>query len=179
MCIKELSLKGVYLIEPNFISDNRGFFSRTFCKNEFSKMGLATEFPQWSISHNKKKNTIRGMHFQKPPHEEIKLITCTKGGIYDVLVDLREGSETYKKWISVELTETNKHSLYVPGGIAHGFKTLLDDTDVFYHISEFYHPEYSSGVLYNDEAFGIEWGNLDGLVISEKDLAWTNSRTLS
>ena len=172
MRIRELELKGVYLIEPEFISDNRGFFSRMFDKTEFEQIGLCTEFPQWSISHNNAKNTIRGMHLQKPPYGEIKLISCTKGSILDVLIDLRKDSDTYKKWISIELTEANKKSLYVPKGIAHGFKTLCDDTDVFYHISEFYRADYSDGVLYKDEAFGIDWGDLNGFIISEKDLTW-------
>ena len=174
MKFTELDIKGVYIIEPELLEDNRGYFTRIFCKNEFEKFGLCTEFPQWSISHNKVRNTIRGMHFQKAPHEEIKLVMCTKGGILDVLIDLRKDSDTYKRWISVELTEDNKKSLYVPKGIAHGFKTLCDNTDVLYHISEFYHPECSDGVLYNDEAFGVEWGNIDGLIISDKDLKWCN-----
>jgi dTDP-4-dehydrorhamnose 3,5-epimerase len=174
MRIKELTLKGVYLIEPELLTDNRGFFTRVFCKTEFEKKGLVTVFPQWSISHNKQKNTIRGMHYQKPPYEEVKIVTCTKGGIYDVLLDLREASKTFKSWISVELTELNKNLLYIPTGIAHGFKTLCDGTDIFYHISELHHPGSGAGVRYDDEAFGIEWGNLDKIVISEKDLTWKN-----
>lgn len=173
MRIEEMALEGVFVIEPDFLSDNRGYFTRIFCENEFKKMGLETNYPQWSVSHNKKKHTIRGMHFQKPPYEEVKLVSCIKGGILDVLIDLREESDTYRNWFSVELTEENKKSLYVPKGIAHGFKTLCDDTDVMYHISEFYHPECSDGLLYNDDAFGIEWGDLSGLTISEKDLEWS------
>jgi dTDP-4-dehydrorhamnose 3,5-epimerase len=172
MIFKELELSGVYLIEPEFLSDSRGYFTRMFCKNEFDKYALCTDFPQWNLSHNNVKNTLRGMHFQKPPFEEIKLITCVKGAILDVLIDLRKESSTYKKWISIELNEQNKNALYAPKGIAHGYKTLCCDTDVFYHVSEFYRPEYSDGVLYNDEAFSIDWGDLSGLVISEKDLAW-------
>ena len=173
MQIKELELEGTYVIEPSLLSDNRGYFTRIFCKYEFSRLGLVTDFPQWSISHNNHKNTIRGMHYQKTPHEEIKLVTCIKGEIYDVLVDLRKSSKTYKKWTGIELTEKNRKSLYIPKGIAHGFKTLSDDTDVLYHISEFYCPEFNTGVLYNDTAFGIDWGDLKDIVISERDLAWS------
>ena len=174
MKVRELEIKGVYLIEPEFLEDSRGCFTRVFCKDEFEKLGLCADFPQWSVSHNIVKNTIRGMHFQTPPHEEIKLVACIHGAILDVLIDLRKESNTYKKWISIELTDKNKQMLYVPKGIAHGFKTLCDNTDVMYHISEFYHPECSDGVKYNDEAFTIQWGNLDNLVISEKDLSWVN-----
>ena len=174
MKFKELDIKGAYLIEPEFLKDDRGFFTRVFCDKEFKLYNLCTDFPQWSISYNKKKNSIRGMHYQKPPHEEVKLVMCTKGGILDVLVDLRKESDSYTQWISVNLTEENKKVLYIPKGIAHGFKTLCDNTDVLYHISDFYHPECSTGVLYNDDAFGIEWGDIDNIVIADKDLTWSS-----
>ncbi|MCX6984406.1 MAG: dTDP-4-dehydrorhamnose 3,5-epimerase, partial [Lentisphaerae bacterium] len=156
-------------IEP--ISDERGFFARTFCKKEFQQRCLVSEFVQCSVSYNKTKGTLRGMHYQAAPHEETKIVSCTKGAIYDVVLDLRPESNTFKQWVAVELTATNYRSLYIPEGCAHGFITLVDDTEVYYQISEFYYPELSKGVRWDDLAFKIEWpGEADH--ISPRDLAF-------
>jgi dTDP-4-dehydrorhamnose 3,5-epimerase len=161
-------LAGAYLIEPEPISDERGFFARTYCRNEFAEMGLNPNLVQCNISYNKMSGTLRGMHFQKAPYAEAKLVRCTQGGIYDVIVDLRNDSETFRQWFGVELTAENKNALYVPEGFAHGFITLKDDTEVLYQMSEFFHAECSSGVRWNDPAFMITWPRSIS-VISERD----------
>lgn len=161
-------LAGAYLIEPEPISDERGFFARTYCRNEFAEMGLNPNLVQCNISYNKMSGTLRGMHFQKAPYAEAKLVRCTQGGIYDVIVDLRNDSETFRQWFGVELTAENKNALYIPEGFAHGFITLKDDTEVLYQMSEFFHAECSSGVRWNDPAFMITWPRSIS-VISERD----------
>lgn len=164
----ETKLKGAFIIELERIEDERGFFSRTWCKREFEAHGLSPNLVQCNISFNSKKNTLRGMHYQIAPHAEAKLIRCTKGSIYDVILDLRNDSKTFKDWFSVELTEKNRKMFYVPEGFAHGFLTLEDNTEVLYQMSEFYAPECAKGIRWNDPSFGIEWP-ADGAVISEKD----------
>jgi dTDP-4-dehydrorhamnose 3,5-epimerase len=168
---KETKLKGAYVIEIEPIEDDRGFFARTFCQKEFEQLGLNLCIAQCNISINRKKGTLRGMHYQAAPHEEAKLVSCTKGSINDVIIDLRLGSLTYGRWISVELSAENRKMLYIPKGFAHGFQTLEDDTEIFYQMSEFYHPESARGVRWDDPAFGIEWP-LEEKVISEKDSAY-------
>lgn len=163
-----LRLKDVYLLEPEPIADERGFFARTFCRNEFEKHCLNPHFEQCSISFNLKAGTVRGMHFQKAPHEEVKLVRCTQGKIYDVIIDLRKDSKTYKQWEAVALSAENRHMLYIPEGFAHGFQTLEDGTEVFYQISSPYVTGSSSGVRWNDPAFRVSWP-LDPSVISIKD----------
>ena len=153
----ETALKGALIIHPELVEDERGFFARTFCRNEFAARGLNPELVQCSISFNRKKGTIRGMHLQLPPCEEIRLVRCTRGAIYDVIVDLRSESPTFRKWIAAELTEANRHQLYVPAGFAHGFQTLGDDCEVFYQMTEFYAPQYSFGVRFDDPALKIDW----------------------
>jgi len=155
--ITETKLKGAYIIEPEPIEDERGFFARTFCEEEFKTHGLNPRIVQCNISFNKKKGTIRGMHYQVAPYEEAKLIRCTRGAIYDVIIDLRPDSTTFKQWIAVELTAENHRMLYVPEGFAHGFQTLEDNTEVFYQMSEFYHSESAKGLRWDDPIFGIEW----------------------
>jgi dTDP-4-dehydrorhamnose 3,5-epimerase len=150
-------LNGAYIIEPELHEDERGAFARTFCQNEFKAHGLRECFVQCNISFNKKKGTLRGMHYQAAPHEEAKLVRCTAGAIYDVMVDLRRTSSTYRQWTSVELTAANRRALYVPEGFAHGFQTLCDDSEVFYQMSELYHPEWACGFRCDDPAFGIQW----------------------
>ena len=164
----ETKLEGAYLIEPERLEDERGFFARTFCREEFEKRDLNPNVAQCNISFNKKKGTLRGMHYQIKPHEEAKLVRCMRGAIYDVIIDLRQDSPTYCQWISVELTADNYKMLYIPEGFAHGFQTLEDDAEVFYQMSEFYHPECARGLRWNDPVFGIEWP-MNKLIISDKD----------
>jgi len=166
---EETKLKGAYVINIEPIEDERGFFARSFCQKEFEQLGLNPCVAQCNISFNKKKGTLRGMHYQAAPHEEAKLVSCVKGSIYDVIIDLRPGSITYCQWVSVELSAENHKMLYIPEGFAHGFQTLEDNTEVFYQMSEFYHPESARGVRWNDPAFGIEWP-LEERIISKKDL---------
>ena len=151
------ALKGAFIIEPERIEDERGFFARTFCAKEFEARGLTPRFVQCNISFNKKKGTLRGMHYQAAPHAETKLIRCTRGAIYDVIIDLRTDSPTWKHWVAVELTGDNHRMLCIPEGLAHGFQTLEDDTEVFYQMSEFYHPGAARGLRWDDPTFGIDW----------------------
>jgi len=167
MIFTETKLKGAYIIELEKLEDERGFFARTFCQDEFRKHGLNPCIAQCNISYNKKKGTLRGMHYQAKPYEEVKLVSCIQGAIYDVIIDLRENSATYCQWFAVELSALNSQ-LYVPEGFAHGFQTLEDGTIVFYQMSEFYHPECARGVRWSDPAFGIEWP-IEELIISPKD----------
>lgn len=173
MIFQEAKLKGSYLIEPERLTDERGFFARTWCQQEFQKYGINPKLVQCNISFNKKKGTLRGMHYQIAPYEEAKLVRCTMGAIYDVIIDLRPDSETFKQWISVELTAENRKMLYIPGGFAHGFLTLADSTEVFYQMSEFYFSESARGVRWNDPAFGINWPE-KVVVISGKDEHYNN-----
>lgn len=168
MIFKETRLKGAYIIELEPLADERGFFARSFCQDEFDKHGLNTRIVQCNISYNKKRGTLRGMHYQVAPHEEAKLVTCVKGAIYDVIIDLRPNSPTYTQWLNVELSSRNYNMLYIPIGMAHGFQTLEDDTLVHYQMSEFYHPECARGVRWNDPAFGVEWP-LRNPFLSKKD----------
>ena len=161
-------LAGVYLIEPELVSDERGFFARTWCRNEFADRGLNPNLLQCNISYNKVCGTLRGMHYQKEPHAEAKLVRCTRGAVYDVIVDLRSDSSTFTKWYGVELTAINRKALYVPEGFAHGFITLKDDAEVLYQMSECYHAECASGVRWNDPMFSIQWP-IKVEVISERD----------
>ncbi|MDQ0417051.1 dTDP-4-dehydrorhamnose 3,5-epimerase [Croceifilum oryzae] len=172
MIFKELELEGAYVIELEPIIDHRGLFARTWCEKEFSAQGLTSNWVQCNISVNKKKGTIRGMHYQAPPYEEVKLVHCVKGAIYDVIVDLRPESATFKKWTSVMLGGENRNSLYIPEGFAHGFQTLEDDTEVFYQMGQYFHPESVRGVRFNDPAFQIQWPDPEHTAISEKDLAY-------
>ena len=169
MKFTELSLPGAYVIEPELKSDDRGFFARVFCQKELEELGLDTNLVQANISFNHKAGTLRGMHFQKAPHQETKIVRCTKGSIYDVMIDLRPESATFKQWAGVELTEDNHKMLYVPKGFAHGYLTLTDNAEVQYFVSEFYAPESETGARYNDQAFGIEWP-IEITTISDRDL---------
>ena len=173
MIFRETLLKEAYVIELEAIEDERGFFARSWCSKEFERYGLNPHLVQCNISYNKKKGTLRGMHFQAAPHEEAKLVRCTRGAIYDVILDLRVESATYKKWISVELTADNRKMLYVPEGFAHGFQTLEDDSEVFYQMSTFYHPDSAKGVRWNDPEFGIEWPDR-APIISDRDRLYHN-----
>lgn len=164
----ETILKGAYVITPDIIEDDRGFFARTFCRREFAEMGLNPDLVQCNISYNKKRGTLRGMHYQIRPHAEVKLIRCTAGAIYDVIVDLRPESPTFRQWISVELTAANHEMLYIPERFAHGFQTLSDDTEVIYHHSAYYSSENERGLRFDDSSLGIAWP-LPVAVISARD----------
>jgi dTDP-4-dehydrorhamnose 3,5-epimerase len=150
-------LAGACVVEPQPITDERGFFARSSCAGEFESRGMNFRVAQCSISFNRSRGTLRGMHYQDEPHEEVKLVRCTAGAIYDVIVDLRRDSPTYCKWFAVELTAANRKQLYVPEGFAHGFQTLEDDSEVFYQISQMHHPESARGVRWDDPLFGIDW----------------------
>ena len=171
MIFTETKLAGVFLIDIEPIADERGFFARTFCKKEFQQRGLVSEFVQCSVSYNKTNGTLRGMHYQAAPHEETKIVSCTKGAIYDVVLDLRRESNTFKQWAAEELIAANHRALYIPEGCAHGFLTLEDNSEVYYQISEDYYPALSEGVRWDDPAFGIEWpGEVNN--ISPRDLSF-------
>lgn len=156
MIFTETKLKGSFIIDVQRREDERGFFARSWCQDEFKEHGLNPRLVQCNISFNQKRGTLRGMHYQAAPFAEAKMVRCTMGAIYDVIIDLRPTSATFKQWVSVELTAENHRALYVPENFAHGFQTLLDDTEVFYQMSEFFHPECACGVRWDDPAFGIE-----------------------
>jgi len=167
----ETGLKGAYVIEIEKLKDHRGFFARSWCQKEFDGHNLASTVRQANISSNMKKGTLRGMHYQLSPYEETKLVRCTRGAIYDVIIDLRPASPTYSQWIGVELTAENYKMLYVPENFAHGFQTLKDDTEVTYQVSQFYTPGSENGIRWDDPAIGINWP-IEVQVISEKDKSW-------
>lgn len=168
MRFASVRLPGAYLIEPEFISDERGFFARTYCSNEFKEKGLNPNLVQCNVSYNMRRGTLRGMHFQRAPHAEAKLVRCTQGSIYDVIIDLRPDSQTFSQWFGAELSAENRKALYIPEGFAHGFITLQDDTEVLYQMSEFFHSECAAGVRWNDQAFSIQWPEAVQ-VISDRD----------
>lgn len=174
MIFKELELKGAFVIEPELIKDERGFFARSWCQHEMRQQGLNPDLVQSNISYNSHKGTLRGMHFQAAPYEEAKLVRCTSGAIYDVIIDLRTASATFKQWAGLELTARNRLALYIPEGFAHGFQTLEDESEVFYQMSEFYQADYARGVRWNDPAFGISWPNIENenRIISAKDASY-------
>jgi dTDP-4-dehydrorhamnose 3,5-epimerase len=168
MKLTAVPLQGAFVVELELVSDERGFFARTWCAEEFRAHGLNPNLAQCSVSFNERKGTLRGMHYQDDPHPETKLVRCTAGAVYDVIVDLRSLSPSYCKWFAVELSAANRKALYVPEGVAHGFQTLTDSAEVYYQISEFYHPEVARGVRWNDPLFAIEWPMPDP-IISERD----------
>ena len=168
MVFKETELKGVFIVEPEIIEDERGFFACSWSPVEFEKHGLNSRLVQCNISFNRKRGTLRGMHFQTKPHEEAKLVRCTRGAIYDVAVDLRPGSPSLYQWVGAELNADNHRMLYIPEGFAHGYQTLADDTEVFYQMSEYYHPESAGGLRWDDAVLRIEWP-LPVTVISGRD----------
>jgi len=157
MKLCDTSFAGLFISEIEPHCDVRGFFARTWCQREFGAVGLETRLVQCSMSYNARRGTLRGMHYQTPPFEEVKLVRCTAGAILDVVIDLRPDSQTYLQHFSVELSAANRRSLYIPTGFAHGFQTLADDSEVFYQMSEFFAPEYARGIRWNDPRFGIDW----------------------
>jgi dTDP-4-dehydrorhamnose 3,5-epimerase len=168
-----LPLEGAYLIELEPIADHRGFNARSWCAHEFSEQGLVPSVVQTNVIGNRRRGTLRGFHYQAPPKAETKLFRVTRGGIYDVIVDLRRDSPTYRRWTSVELWADDYMMLYVPEGLGQGFQTLVDDTELTYQVSEFYSPEHGRGFHYDDPAFGVTWP-LEVTEISEQDLNWPN-----
>jgi len=167
----ETPLSGLYLVELEALNDERGFFARSFCVQEFDRLGLESTVAQCNISFNAKKGTLRGLHFQTTPHEEAKLVRCTQGAIYDVAVDIRPDSPTYLEWFAVELTADNHRSIFIPHGFAHGFQTLADSSEVLYIMSEFFHPESARGLRWDDPAIGISWP-LKNPIMSNKDRSY-------
>lgn len=177
MIFTETKLKGAYIIEPKRIGDERGFFARLLCRHEFEEHNLKSNFEQTNVGFSVHKGTQRGLHFQKPPHQEVKIVRCTRGSMYNVIVDLRPYSDTYKQWFGIELNEDNRLALYVPEGFAQGYRTLADNTEMYYHATAFYAPDYAFGVRFNDPAFNIQWPG-EVTVISDADKNWpdyTNS----
>ena len=166
-------LPGVFTIEPELLADDRGFFARAFCVDEFAQHGLETDFVQCNMSGNVHRNTVRGLHFQLSPHEEVKVVRCISGAIFDVAVDLRPESPTYLQWYGAELSAENRRVLYVPRGFGHGYQTLTDGAEVFYQVSEYYTPGAEGGLRFDDPSIGIDWPlGTEGVVISDKDAAW-------
>jgi dTDP-4-dehydrorhamnose 3,5-epimerase len=164
-------LEGAWVIEPQPHNDSRGLFARTFCTREFGEQGLVDTFVQCNTSWNARKGTIRGLHYQLSPSSEVKLVRCTAGALWDVIVDLRPDSSTYLQHVGIELTATNRLALYIPEMFAHGFQTLEEGTEVFYQMSEFYAPKFARGFRYDDPKFDIKWP-LPVTAISDQDLSW-------
>jgi len=171
MIFRETKLKGAFIIEVEKREDERGFFARTWCKKEFEDHGLTTNMVQSNIAFSKRKGTLRGLHYQKAPYGEVKVVRCTRGSLYDVLVDVRPGSSTYRQWVGVELTSDNHKMAYIPEGFAHGYQTLEDNTEVTYQVSQFYSPDFEQGIRYDDPGIGIDWPLIDK-TISDKDKGW-------
>lgn len=183
MIFNETSLSGAYVVELEPFADERGFFARGWCKKEFEDKGLKGNLCQCNISGNNKAGTLRGMHFQKPPYAETKFIRCIKGSVYDVIIDIRKGSATYKKWIGVLLTAENRKGLYIPEGFAHGYLTMEDNSEVLYLTTEFYNHDFEDAARWDDAAFGIEWPkvNQGEYIISEKDakhVDWSDNKAI-
>ncbi len=172
----ETSIPGAWLIEIERIEDERGFLARAWCRREFAERGLKADFVQCNISFNRLRGTLRGLHYQAPPHEETKLVRCTRGALFDVLVDWRPGSFAYRRWQGFELTAANHRMLYIPEGVAHGFQTLEDNTEVFYQMGEFHHPESARGLRWDDPALGIRWP-LGDPIVSARDTAYSGIET--
>jgi len=165
----ETAIEGAFVVEIEPHTDERGFFARSFCQREFAERGLSDVVAQCNVSYNEKAGTLRGMHYQLPPSAEAKLVRCTAGAIYDAIIDVRPASPSYQAWVGVELRADARNALYVPEGCAHGFQTLVDDTEVFYQMSEFFAPDLARGFRYDDPRFGIPWP-LEPSCISPKDL---------
>jgi len=171
MLFTETPLAGAYIIDIVALQDERGFFARTWSSEELEKRGLDTTLVQCNVAWNPLKGTLRGMHFQRAPQEEVKIIRCTRGALFDVIIDLRTDSPTFRQWTSVELTAESRRMLYVPKGFAHGYITLTDDVEAYYHVSAPYTPECAGGVRWDDPAFGIKWP-LAPTLMSERDRDW-------
>ncbi len=176
MIFKPMSLANAFVIDLDMISDNRGFFARTFCRKEFEAHNLNSSMVQCNVSYNKFSGTLRGMHYQNAPYAEAKLVRCTAGAVFDVIIDLRPKSETYLRWEGVELSVENRRMIYVPEGFAHGYLTLTDHSEVFYQVSQFYTPAAEAGVRWDDPLIDIRWPETQSRIISEKDSNWPDFR---
>jgi dTDP-4-dehydrorhamnose 3,5-epimerase len=172
MIFKKTHIIGAFVIELEKRGDERGFFARTFCCKEFEAQGINIRVLQANIGFSRSRGTLRGLHYQVLPYAEAKLVRCTAGALYDVFLDLRPSSPTFKQWLGVELTDGNHSMLYVPEGCAHGYLTLTDNTEIYYMVTQFYTPDAERGVRWNDPAFKIEWPISKNLVISDKDKSW-------
>ncbi|MFL6255479.1 MAG: dTDP-4-dehydrorhamnose 3,5-epimerase [Pyrinomonadaceae bacterium] len=177
MSFTETPLGGAFVIEPERFDDERGFLARSYSAEEFAARGIGVRFVESNITFNARRRTVRGMHFQRAPRSQAKLVRCTNGTVYDVILDLRPGSETFGRWFGVELTAENRRMLFVPEGFAHGYQTLADRAEVFYQVSDFYAPEHSGGVRWDDPAFRIEWPATEGVIINERDRAYADFGT--
>ncbi len=171
MMFVETTLKGAFVVEPERREDERGFFARTFCREEFDAHGLNSRIAQCNISFNRSRGSLRGMHYQGVPYEEAKVISCARGAIFDAIIDLRPRSSTFGHWFALELTDDNYKMLYVPEGFAHGFQVLQEDSVVHYQMSEFYHPESAQGISWDDPFFKIAWP-LHPTTISPQDRSY-------
>ena len=171
MIFIETKLQGLYIVDLERREDERGVFARTWCRNEFEAHGLDTRLVQCNLSFNIRKGTLRGMHYQAEPYPETKLVRCTMGAIYDVAIDVRPASPTFRQWVGVHLTAENRRMFYIPAGFAHGFQTLVENCEVFYQMSEFYHPDKSRGMRWNDPVFGIDWPLPDPF-LSDRDRSY-------
>ena len=169
MKITETEIRGVYVVEPKRFEDERGFFAPSFSAREFDARGMASRFVENNISYSRSRGTVRGMHYQAAPHGQAKLVRCTRGAVFDVAVDLRPDSPTFRRWVGVELTAENRTMLYVPADCGHGFQTLEDDTEVFYQVSEHYAPEFGRGFRWDDPAFRIEWPETEERILIPRD----------
>lgn len=168
MVFEETRLAGAFIITLNPAHDERGFFARSFCKQTLEKRGLHSDFVQCNISYNHKKGTVRGLHYQVPPHEEVKIVSCRRGSLYDVIVDVRPYSPTFGQWECITLSEQHHQSLYIPAGFAHGFQTLTDETEVFYLMGHYYYPEAARGIRWDDKTLNIPWPQ-EVIMMSERD----------
>jgi len=175
MIFTALPLAGAYVVDLEPRRDERGFFARGFCANEFAAQGLKTQIVQANLSQNIKRGTVRGMHYQRPPYAEVKLVRCTHGTIFDAIIDLRPDSPTHLRWTSVELSRENRRMLYVPEGFAHGYQALTDDSEVLYMVTQFYAPDHEAAIRWNDPRFAIRWPIAD-VVLSPKDAAHPDYR---
>jgi dTDP-4-dehydrorhamnose 3,5-epimerase len=169
MIFHDTKISGAYVIEPERFEDSRGFFANAWTQEALAERGIRNQFVEGHISFNPKRGTLRGLHFQLPPRAQAKLVRCTSGAMYDVGLDLRPESATFRQWIALELSARNRLMIYLPAGLAHGFQTLTDDTEVFYTVSDIYAPEYATGVRWNDPAFGIEWPDEENRLINSRD----------
>jgi dTDP-4-dehydrorhamnose 3,5-epimerase len=172
MIFRETDLKGAFIVEPEKFEDDRGHFARVFCEKEFESHGFKLNMVQSNIGVSRKKGTLRGLHYQINPYAEVKLIRCITGSIFDVVIDLRPESATYKQWFGIELNSKNSQMLLIPENFAHGYQSLVDDTEVFYQVSQFYAPHAERGVRWDDPAFNIQWPEMAHPIISEKDKSW-------
>ena len=172
MIFRETALNGAYIIEPEKYEDDRGHFARVFCEKEFEDHGFQLNMVQSNIAFSRKKGTLRGLHYQVNPYAEVKLVRCITGGIFDVIIDLRPESSTYKQWFGIELNAKKNQMLLVPENFAHGYQSLVDNTEVFYQVSQFYTPDAERGVRWDDPAFNIQWPEMVHPIISEKDNSW-------